>query len=266
MAQILAKTPHSRPAYRDAADILKAVRQGIDTAAETLSPMMPRYDIDMTDAVALQGFLQTLSSGPTPGVDADTIHFATIVDAEVDDDRKATMLSVMRAFVDLHNRELTREKARPGYSPLYKSEFGHAPRYWRLHVWTLPERRVDWQTFLEHQYSAHSVFAVLGGVAIGPWKPIHDFCENTQLPCLFPHTRRPETKPGGYAIYLSEGLRGEARLIAERLDQIKACRVLQITGSDPDVLAAAAVPETFAHERGVPIETTSMAKFLRGGG
>ncbi len=266
LAHMRAKTPRMRPAYSDAADILKAVQQGIDTAGETLSPMMPRYDIDIQDAVALKAFLQTLGSGPTPGIDSDTIHFATIVGAGVDHDRKNTMLRVMRAFIDRQNRELTREKSRPGYSPLYKSELLHARRYWQLHVWTLPERREDWQTFLEKKYSAHPVFAVLGGVANGHWKPIHDFCENARLPCLFPQTGWPETKPGDYTVYLSEGLPGEARLIADRLDEIRPRRVLQITGSDPDALDAAAVLESLAHERGLPIETISMAKFLLGEG
>jgi hypothetical protein len=266
LAQIRAKTPRIRPAYVDATDILKAVRQGIDTAGERLSPMMPRYDIDIKDAIALKTFLQTLGSGPTSGVDSDTIHFATIVGSGVDDDRKNTMLSVMRAFIDRRNLELTREKSRPGYSPLYKSDLLHARRYWRLHVWTLPERREDWRTFLEQQYSTRPVFAVLGGVANGSWKPIHDFCENAQLPCLFPQTEWPETKPGRYTLYLSEGLPGEARLIADRLDEIKSRSVLQITGADPDALDAAIVLETLAHERGLSFETFSMAEFLRGEG
>ncbi|MCP5085407.1 MAG: hypothetical protein GY952_01170, partial [Rhodobacteraceae bacterium] len=42
LAQIRSKTPRVRPAYSDAADILKAVQQGIDTAGEKLSLMMPR--------------------------------------------------------------------------------------------------------------------------------------------------------------------------------------------------------------------------------
>jgi hypothetical protein len=264
LTQVQAKTPRSRPAYADANDILKAVRQGIDTAGKSLSPMMPRYDIDLEDAAALKTFLQTLGSRATPGIDSDTIHFATIIGADVDDDRKKTMLTVMRAFIKRRNRELRRERSRPDYSPLYKSELLHARRYWRLHVWTLPERREDWRSFLEQQYSSHPVFAVLGGLVNGAWKPIHNFCEDTQLPCLFPQTDWPLSIPGRYTLYLSEGLPGEARLIADRLKEINAHSVLQITGEDHNAVDVAIVLENFARERGLPIETISMTKFLRG--
>lgn len=83
LAQIAAKTPRARPAYNDAADILTAVHEGVDTGGHALSPMMPRYDIDIEDAEALNAFLRTLGQGPAPGVGAETIHFATVVGPEV---------------------------------------------------------------------------------------------------------------------------------------------------------------------------------------
>jgi len=261
LAQMSARTPRSRPAYQNASDILRALREGVDTAGEKLSAVMPRYDIDIEDATALKAFLQTLGNEPSPGVDSETIHFATVV-SEVDSERKNTMLTVMRAFIELHNREVAREKARADYSPLYKSELVHARRYWRLHVWTLPEQRQNWPTLLEKLYSEQPVFALLGGHVNGVWKPIHEFCEGARLPCLFPQTNWPVTTAGQYTLYLSQGIPGETQQIADRLDEIDVRNILQITGSDRNAAAAAVLLEKLAQERGFPIKTVSLTEYL----
>jgi hypothetical protein len=48
---------------------------------------------------------------------------------------------------------------------------------------------------------------------------VHDFCEASELPCLFPETDRPVTEPpGAYSLYLSAGLTVEAEALARHLE------------------------------------------------
>jgi hypothetical protein len=263
IAQLNAKTPRSRPAYRHKADILKALRKGIDTGGNTLSTLMPRYDIDLDDATALRAFLQTLGNKPTPGVDAQTLHFATVVNKS-NSERKQTMLAVMHAFIELHNREVEREKSRNDFSPLFKGEWVHARRIWKLHVWTLPDNRDHWPALLNKYYSEQPVFALLSGQITGAWKPIHDFCEDTKLPCLFPLTDWPETKPGQYTLYLSHGLPGEVKLIADKLNAIHAHEVLQVIGSDPNAELAAYLLEKDIKKSDISIKTIHLTEYMNG--
>ena len=57
----------------------------------------------------------------------------------------------------------------------------------------------------------------LGGFG-GPWAPVHRFCEEAEIPCLFPTTDVPVTSPpGDYSFYLSAGPEGEAGCLARYL-------------------------------------------------
>ena len=60
-----------------------------------------------------------------------------------------------------------------------------------MHVWELEGPSETWRAQLEALYRQQPVFAVLSGVAEGRWRPMHEFCEATQLPCLFPTTDLP---------------------------------------------------------------------------
>jgi hypothetical protein len=67
-------------------------------------------------------------------------------------------------------------------------------------------------------YRENPVFAVLSGVGDGSWQPIHDFCQSTQLPCLFPTTDLPViAEKDFYPIYLSKGMTLEGELIEQHL-------------------------------------------------
>jgi hypothetical protein len=223
------RTPKVRPAYTDAT-LLRALRDGVDPVGRPLSRAMPRYDLDAAAAVALIGYLRTLGRAPAPGVGPDTIRFATVIAGAVDASRQRSMLDVMNAFIAEHNLETARELARPGYSLNYKGEFRSARRAWALDVWRVTGDPATWGEQLDRLYASRPVFAELGGLAEGDWRPIHDFCEREQMPCLFPETDLPVVdSPSNETLYVSTGLPGEAAAMADWLiGQHQAGRVLQI--------------------------------------
>ena len=76
----------------------------------------------------------------------------------------------------------------------------------------------SWPAQLQAQYAQQPVFAVLSGMAPGSWQPIHDFCEQNQVPCLFPVTDLPVVdEQSFYTVYLSQGMTLEADAIARHL-------------------------------------------------
>jgi len=64
---------------------------------------------------------------------------------------------------------------------------------------------------------------VLSGVGGVHWAPVHDFCEQRQIPCLFPNVEVPDVADGDfYSLYLSKGVLLEAEIVARRIsDSLK---------------------------------------------
>jgi hypothetical protein len=223
------RTPRIRPGYTDQS-LLRALRDGVDPLGRPLSRAMPRYDLDAAAASELIGYLRTLGRAPAPGVGPDTIRFATVIAGSVDPARQRAMLDVMEAFIAEHNLETAREQAHPGYSPNYKSEFRSARRAWALDVWRVTGDPATWGEQLARLYASRPVFAAVGGLAEQDWKPIHDFCEREEMPCLFPETDLPVLySRSNETLYLSTGLPGEAAALADWLmGRHEADHVLQI--------------------------------------
>src|SRR5207249_10027967 len=65
------------------------------------------------------------------------------------------------------------------YTTLFRS------RKWRLHVWKLTGPANTWEAQLQEHLAAEPVFAVLSGIGGKNWAPVHHFCEQAELPCLF---------------------------------------------------------------------------------
>lgn len=245
------RIPRIRPAYT--AQALKtALRDGVDPSGRPLSPAMPRYALDDAAANALVEYLSTLGAGAPPGIGPDTIRFATVIAGDVDPDRQSAMLDVMNAFIAEHNRETERELARPGFSPLYKSEFRGARRAWALDVWRLSGAASGWPQQLKRLYAARPVFALLGGLAEGEWQPMDIFCRAEDIPCLFPNTDMPPTGEATNAtLYLAKGLPGEATALADWLvAQKQIGRIVQVSRAQTTGAHAAEIFETAVAARG----------------
>ncbi len=228
-----------RSVYTDST-LARAIREGIDPDGRTLKYLMPRYKLDDAAMSSLIAYLKQLSSGPVPGVTEDTLHFATIITPDADPVKRKGMLDVLEHFVASKNT-FTRDFRPPVRDPRWMY---HIPRKWQLHVWDLTGEPETWGEQLRNRLRADPVFAMISGLGGKDWEPIHRFCQQESIPCLFPNVDLPVVAEGDfYDVYFSKGVLLEAGLIAHQLEETAGStgirRVLQLFRED-DVGAEAA--------------------------
>lgn len=243
LAAAHADNPARRPAYSDAT-LRRALRDGINAAGRPLDPLMPRYRLDDAQIDALIAYLRTLDSLPAPGVDATTLHLATIVTPDVAPQRREAMLQVLRTFFEDKDANTRNELRRAARAPWHIDWKLQAYRDIRLHTWELSGAPAAWPGQLQDLYAAQPVFAVVSGVGAGSWAPVHAFCEDHGVPCLFPNTALPVDRAEDfYSVYFSAGMALEGR-VAARYVSDRGARgpgtVLQLVADTPEAVAAAA--------------------------
>lgn len=256
-----------RPAYTETT-LRRAIREGIDPGGRKLSPLMPRYALDDAGLDALIAYLKTLTATPAPGVTADRLHLATIVTDGVDEQTRWALLGVLERYVAGHNAEIRQETRRGQRAVLGHARAYRAYRKWDLHVWSLNGPADGWAAQLDRYYRAQPVFAVVSGAGRGAWRPVHEFCEQRELPCLFPNIDAPPEEVGFYSLYFSRGLSLEADLIARDLSARAAGRrVVQVHRDDESGRTAAAAlrralaasPEVTLNDQPLPVGQTPAA-------
>jgi hypothetical protein len=235
--------PGTRPAYSDAT-LARAIREGLDPAGRVLDPLMPRYALDDASLALLVDYLKALGAARPPGLTDSTIHFATVVDPAVDATKRQAMLDVLETFFRDKNAGTRHERRRAQHAPFHRAWDYEAYREWVLHVWELEGPRDRWRAQLEDHYREHPVFALVSGIAEGPWDPIHAFCEEIGVPCVLPNTDLPVVAEGDfYSIYLSEGLVLEAKVLARHLaethDGARSGPIVQVYRDDESGAAVA---------------------------
>jgi hypothetical protein len=151
------------------------------------------------------------------------------------------MLEVMEKFFADKNRytRALSPRLRSSHRMMYQVN-----RHWELHVWQLTGPADSWQAQLRVKLAAQPVFAVLSGLGGRTWEPVHRFCEEASLPCLFPNLDLPVVAEADFDnLYLSQGVLLEARLMSGKLRVLRTTsaihRVVQIYRSG-DVGEAAA--------------------------
>jgi len=222
------RDPRVRPSYTDAT-LASALREGKDPLGREFDLLMPRYDLSDEDTKHLVAYLKSLAGTPASGVTRSAIHFATIVTEGVEPEKRHAMLEVMDAYFRLKNAETRGLLERPGHSAFYDADSYNGLREWVLHVWELKGPVGTWPMQLAAYYRKQPVFALLGGVGEGSWRPVHDFCEQQEVPCVFPNTNLPVLAPAGaYSIYLSGGVVVEAASLAHHLAQTATARPTHI--------------------------------------
>lgn len=244
--QVRSGSPAMRPAYTDAT-LRRALRDGIGADGRPLDPLMPRYVLDDAHIDALIAYLKTLGAAPSPGVDAGSLHLATAVTPGVKAEARDSMLQVLRAFFQDRNAHTRNEPGRAARAPWHLDWKFEAYREIRLHVWEIDGPPATWAAQLERAYAARPVFAMVGGIGAGDWRPVHEFCETHELPCLFPNTALPAIVPGDfYSVYFSAGMTLEGRVAARFLAERgwDEGPVLQLVDDDPAGAAAAAALRT----------------------
>jgi hypothetical protein len=219
----------ARPAY-DRESMAVLLREGITPSGRALSPeLMPRYEMTDEDVHTLVDFLETLSARDSPGVDAKTIRFATIVTEAASASEREAVVGVVRRFGEDINRQTRNDGERwdRGYTP--ESKLPTVFREWVVDEWLLRGPPDGWARQLEDYYEEAPVFAVVSGAGSGSWQPVNEFCERQKIPCLYPSTDLPNRDDDDfYTVYYSRGLWLEADLIAADLEQNPVDSVTQV--------------------------------------
>jgi hypothetical protein len=204
----------------DTATLARAIRDGIDSEGRPLGYLMPRFALSESDMAALIEFLRSLEVGPAPGVTDSVVHFATVITPDADPVKRDGMLSVMRQYFAERNVRQMNPSPRLHASArtMYADTMYMVHRQWQLHEWDLSGAPVTWKNQLAERMARQPVFAVLSGIAGSNWRPVHEFCEETEVPCLFPNVEVPiESGDDFFNLYFSRGVLLEAALIADRI-------------------------------------------------
>jgi hypothetical protein len=202
-----------RDPYTDAT-IARAIREGLSSEGKPLGYLMPRFELDDADMDALIAYLKRLDQRKVPGVTDTVLHFATVITPDADPVKRAGMLDVMEHFFASKNAYLRGPAPRLTSTHVMMFKVNRA---WQLHVWQLTGPPDTWQGQLKRHLAEEPVLAVISGLGGTNWAPVHAFCEQAALPCLFPNVEAP---PAGadrdfYSLYFSKGVLLEAGLIAQ---------------------------------------------------
>ncbi|GAK33400.1 cytochrome c, mono- and diheme variants [alpha proteobacterium Q-1] len=209
-----------RPAY-ELDHLGAAIREGVDPVGRALNPAMPRYELSDTDVANLYAFLKETYPSYDKGVEPEKLHLATIVAGPVDPERAEAFTGVITAYADWKSKSYHTDKARPGYSPYYRSEFQDSYRDWDIAVWRLTGDPKSWPEQLERYYQKQPAFLVASALVEGDYAPIAAFCDAKRMPCILPITQLPSenTGPDSFTIYFSRALLLEADALADHLGQ-----------------------------------------------
>jgi Periplasmic binding protein len=214
--------PPRRPAYTDEslADLL---RYGYDPNTREMNDVMPRYELEDPDMALLIAYLHSLSSRESPGVTPTSLSLATVVTEGVNPAERDAMLTALTSYVAIKNKHAAYFETRGGVRSRRMAE-GMFPsrelstRRLSLARWVLKGPPATWRGQLESYYRQHPVFALVGGISTGEWKPVHQFSEDHRLPCLFPLTDFPVISASDwYTVYLSKGYYQEGEGVARYL-------------------------------------------------
>ena len=205
-----------RRAYTDET-LADALRMGIDPDGQELNSVMPRYFLDDRDLGILISYLKTLSAESSPGVTETTLRFATIVTDGVSAEDREAMLIPLQTYIRARNNLSKTYQTRAKYG-VFAEEMDLSYRRLSLSVWELKGPAATWRGQLEEYYRKEPVFALLGGIAAGEWKPIHEFSEEHRIPCIFPITDFPViSETDWYTLYFSKGIYQESEAVAHHL-------------------------------------------------
>jgi hypothetical protein len=196
--------------------LARAIREGIGANGKPLDYLMPRYQVDDGAMAELIAYLKSMKFAAVPGVSASVLHFATIITPDADPQKRQGMLAVLNQYFSDKNGAVVRTKA-PALHSSHRTMF-RVERRWQLHVWELSGPQSSWESQLRQHLAAEPVFAVISGLGGSEWQPVHRFCEQQQLPCLFANVEAPVGQDDDfYSLYFSRGVLLEAQLIAREL-------------------------------------------------
>jgi len=223
----------------DRAGFAAALRQGVNHAGKTMHALMPRYALDDAAVQALEVYLKSLSTGFSPGAEAEVLYLATVVTPGGDADRKQAMLRTLTTAINQMNVNVLRGRHQKSIAVDERRLGSH--RKWQLDVWELTGPSSTWAAQLAERQRARPVFALLSGYSAGEWQPVQDFCETQRVVCWFPSIDQvPQgAEHSAFSLYYSAGIALEAQVMASRL-RAGSGRVVQLVAPDAVARAGAA--------------------------
>jgi hypothetical protein len=243
----------SRGEYTDES-LAILIGSGVDPSGKAVNDVMPYYLLEAEDMATLIAYLRTLSAEFSPGVTDTTLHFATVVSEDVPAAERTEMVDALETYIDFKNRlrEDYRRNATARDRMMALAMVGSKevePRTLTLSQWVLRGPPETWRAQLEEYDRTDPAFALLGGIVTGEWRPIHEFCEDNRIPCIFPNTDLPVVSDGDwYTLYLSKGYYQEGEAVARYLHRSDAAAkgrpILQIVRDTREGRALAAGFET----------------------
>lgn len=207
-----------RPAYTDESLAL-LIAGGIDPTGRSVLDVMPKYEIDDREMAIMIAYLKTLSDQPPPGVEKSHLRFATVIVEGTDPVKVESMLLPIQFSVDRKNALAAGAKANDRVARMAYNMLGDLTFVtFSLSRWTLHGPPETWRAQLDAYYRQEPVYALLGGISEGDWGPVHRFCEEMQIPNLFPVVDYPVLSASDwYTLYPSRGIRQEGETAARYL-------------------------------------------------
>jgi hypothetical protein len=169
---------------------------------------------------ALVTYLKELGGRRVPGVTRTVLHLATVITPDADPEKRRGMLAVLEGFFARRNQAPMTSPQTRRFSGRARSSGGTygVNRRWQLHVWELSGPASTWRAQLEKRLAAEPVYALLSGIGGSNWAPVHEFCEQQAVPCLFPNVEVPVVAERDfYPVYFSRGVLLEAEMIARAI-------------------------------------------------
>ncbi|MBS1214848.1 MAG: hypothetical protein H6R26_3465 [Proteobacteria bacterium] len=243
----------SKKPYTDES-LVRAVTKGIDRQGNTMNVLMPRYSLDKPAMKALTAYLRQLSVSFSPGVSDTSLRFATVIAPGVDPRQRDVMLAMMRGAFQQRNSS---HALRGGRKRVQVQEAPRRMWKWELAVWELKGEPETWGKQLAENYRREPVFAVISGLSNGTWAPVHEFCQNEKVPCLFPSVDLPVAKESFYSLYFSRGVALEADVLARHLldsNHPQPQRLVQLRRDDEVARGAAGSLRQALSGAGIAIE------------
>lgn len=256
----------ARPPYT-LKTLARAIRDGIGADGKALSYMMPRFALDDEDMASLISYLKQLDHRSKRGVTQNLVHFATIITPDADPVKRQGMLAVLKRF--FADKNMAPVSATPHLHATHKLRF-HVNPHWQLHVWQLTGPAETWKKQLEADIAREPVFAVISGIGGKNWAPVHEFCEQEKLPCLFPNVEVP---PAGadqdfFSLYFSKGVLLEAGLIANQIlndENSKPVKTVRQIYRDSDSgVSAAKTLTALLRQQGIKVDNRKLPAHARG--
>ena len=187
--------PQRRP--YDEALFHRVITTGVNSSGQVLKETMPRYVLTNEQSRSLVAFLKTLFTGHSPGVDDQRMTLALVVDTRLPQALIDQHLAFFDGLLKMKNAEARREELRKRFAPVQKIPQYLSYRKWRFVVWKLSPEPAQWANELARYYEQEPVFAVLAPLVAEDYPRLGRFCEERELPCLFP----PLAQHGGGGYY-----------------------------------------------------------------